>query len=289
MTWRSMSWQRKTRVTRARERAKLINRKRVASCADVLATWPKITASRTRVRTVHPTAKTKTKESGWTKLHQSDLAEWHLGPSCPSRWERRWGVRNWRYLGSFARVGGQLRGRTLMFSTRLRMDYSRTKLESQSDISEWTQAKTLWWASSTDETSWWTQNLDHVSSVWRQWTHHECGHVLYQGERPIRHVHHKWWHFVARRSWRDSDRQSSKSLRVGMLDQTRKRVGISANWRLQWKSYRTCRTSFDSPAASRCRDPDVGTVPGSVRIKSGRRIHQAWDPSGSVATRTAWA
>ena len=35
------------------------------------------------------------------------------------------------------------------------------------------------------------KNLDHVSSVRRQWTHHECGQVLYQGERSMRHVHLK--------------------------------------------------------------------------------------------------
>ena len=79
----------------------------------------------------------------------------------------------------------------------------------------------------------------------------------------MRHVHHKWRHSVARRSWRDSGRQSSKPLRVGMLDETRKRVATSANWRLQWKRSRTCRTSFDSPAASRCRDPD-GSQPQGV-------------------------
>ena len=74
-------------------------------------------------------------------------------------------------------------------------------------------------------------------------------------------IHHKWWHFVARRGWRDSGRQSAKPLRIRMLDHTSERVGTSANFRLQWKRRRTCRTSFDSPAESRCRDPDGCTAP----------------------------
>ena len=45
------------------------------------------------------------------------------------------------------------------------------------------------------------------------------GQVLYQRERSMRHVH-----LVARISWTVSGGQSSKPLRVGMLDQTKKCV-----------------------------------------------------------------
>ena len=99
----------------------------------------------------------------------------------------------------------------------------------------------------------------------------------------MRHVHHKWWHFVARRSWRGHGRQSSKPLRVGMLDQTEKRVGTSANWRFQRKWNCWISTS------NRCRDSDECTVPGSTCSKSRRRIHRTRDSSASIATRTTRA
>ena len=60
-----------------------------------------------------------------------------------------------------------------------------------------------------------------------------------------------WWCLVARGGWRDCGRQSSKPLRDGMLDQTWKRVGSCANWRLQWKRWRTCRTSCCSATTNR--------------------------------------
>ena len=48
----------------------------------------------------------------------------------------------------------------------------------------------------------------------------------------MRHVPDRRWCFVARRS---IGGQSSKPLRTGMLDQTRKRVGTCVRGRLQWK------------------------------------------------------
>ena len=36
-----------------------MDQRRVASCADVVATWPKIVGSRTQAREVHPTSKGK--------------------------------------------------------------------------------------------------------------------------------------------------------------------------------------------------------------------------------------
>ena len=98
----------------------------------------------------------------------------------------------------------------------------------------------------------------------------------------MHHVHHMWWYFVARRCWRNSGRHSPEPLRVGMLDQTRKRAGTSANWRLQWKRYRTCGTSFDSSTTSRYRDLDGCTAPGSVCTKSRRGIRRTLDLSGCV-------
>ena len=44
-------------------------------------------------------------------------------------------------------------------------------------------------------------------------------------DKSKRHVHDTWCCLVMRRNWRDVGRQSSKPLRVGILDQTRKRVG----------------------------------------------------------------
>ena len=84
------------------------------------------------------------------------------------------------------------------------------------------------------------------------------GQVLCQGERSMRHVLDTWWCLVAPGGWRDCGRQSSKPLRVGMLDQTSKRVGTCANWLLQWKRRRTC-----SSTANRCRDLDGCTAQGA--------------------------
>ena len=58
-----------------------------------------------------------------------------------------------RGLVCCTRFGGQLRGLECVFSARHRMDCSRTKQESQSGISKWTQAETLWPGGSTDDTS----------------------------------------------------------------------------------------------------------------------------------------
>ena len=60
----------------------------------------------------------------------------------------------------------------------------------------------------------------------------------------MRHVLDTRWCLVARG---DCCRQSSKSVRDGMLDQTWKRVGSCANWRLQWKLPETCRTHVAVP------------------------------------------
>ena len=44
---------------KARERAKLMDQRRIASYADVLATWPKIAGSRTQARAAHPTTRAR--------------------------------------------------------------------------------------------------------------------------------------------------------------------------------------------------------------------------------------
>ena len=158
------------------------------------------------------------------ELHQSNLENhprWHLGPSCPHGWGcRRW-IRNWIHLGSdptqrnihtvqilacCTRFGGQLRRWACVLSARLRVDRHWAKQESSLGIGERTQTETLRWASSSDETSRWTQNLDHISSMWSQRTHHDCGQVLCQGERSMRHVLDTWWCLVARGGWRDCGR-----------------------------------------------------------------------------------
>ena len=36
-----------------------MDQRRVASCSDVVATWPKIAGSRTQAREVHPTARAR--------------------------------------------------------------------------------------------------------------------------------------------------------------------------------------------------------------------------------------
>ena len=50
------------------------------------------------------------------------------------------------------------------------------------------QTETQRWKISADETARLTHDYDHVPGVRSQGTHHECGQVLYEGERPMCHV-----------------------------------------------------------------------------------------------------
>ena len=55
---------------KARERAKLMDQRRVASYADVLATWPKIAGSRTQARAAHPTTRATFSTRGGVLWHE---------------------------------------------------------------------------------------------------------------------------------------------------------------------------------------------------------------------------
>ena len=301
MTWRSMPWRRKAKA-KARERAKLMDQRRVASYADVLATWPKIAGSRTQARVAHPTArarkvKAKAKAEERNSVNEvttpTESTPTPPGGNCTSQISRITQDDTWdRPVTMDEDEDDEFETEYILAAIRHRetpiqskdwhvvhvlvdncadehvcspRDFEWIAMEPSRNphlgIGERTQTETLWRASSSDETSRWTQNLDHISSMWSQRTHHECGQVLCQGERSMRHVLDTWWCLVARGGWRDCGRQSSKPLRIGMLDQTWKRVGSCANWRLQWKRRRTCRISCCSSTTNRCRDLDGCTAP----------------------------